>query len=475
MFLKEDFDFAGGLIFRGILCALLLCSGISSAQKREENTQTDATFAGFGEISGNLMYFQRHRTRYRIDEDRFGRNLQHATVQGSIDFSSSWAAGVIGVDLGLFATKDLDNGGSPDHEISFFPWANPWSADWSKTQARSGASLYRAHLKLRHTHETGQIWGKLGYFQPSGPGVLGVNWSLMPGTYLGAEGGGDWGNLSLAGAVVTRYKAPWYQETYGFRTNEEAGIGRLWSLGARYRIAPGSAQALPAGASASVEAAYGEAPGFLRNAHLKFKYHHEKTPGTALSLSYQFYASGSADDSSPANHRAFQHYLALARTVAPYVLRMEFTLTRAPSDAPYQGYFVYRLSSAYGGAQGAYEPWWDNRSDWNHNRERALFVSVARTLDDWLPTPGLTLTASAVRGWGGQVRGVREHLEETAWSLDLTYRIPAGTFKDARLSLHYTHYDNKTHAPSWTGFKNLFQDERDLKFFVILPWQAGGR
>ncbi|MDR3352304.1 MAG: OprD family porin [Zoogloeaceae bacterium] len=460
------------------LGAFLACLAAMPTAQGGEEQDTARTFWDAAELSGNLMFFQRHRARYRLQEGRFGNNLHHATLQGSIDFRSpflrlpSFPEAEIGWDLGLFATRDLYQDASPDHEISFFPWSNPWSADWSKTRAQSGASLYRAHLKLQRAGEASKLWGKLGYFQPSGPGILGVNWALTPGAYLGAEGGGDWGNLSFATAYVTRYKAPWYRETYGFRAGEATEkIDHLWSLGARYRVTP----------KFSVEAAYGEAPGFLRNAHLKFKYQREETPGKALALSYQFYAVGDRVSTPPdaanaandlyADHWAFQQYLALRRTAAPYTLRTEFLLTRAPSRKPqHLGYFVYRLSSAYGGANGAYEPWWDNRSDWNHNRERAIFVSVSRTLDDWLPAPGFTIGASAAHGWGGRVYGVRERLKERAWSLDFSYRVPSGPLKGARLALHYTHYDNKTHEPSWTGFKNLFQDERDLKFSIILPW-----
>jgi hypothetical protein len=424
------------------------------------------------EISGSLMYFQRHRERYRVDERRFGSNLHHQTLQGHIEISSPFFADTAGFDLGLFGTTDLNNSASPDHEISFFPWSDPWSADWLKKDARSGISLYRAHLKLRQNHEEGNWWGKLGYFQPSGPGVLGVNWSLMPGTYLGAESGGDWGPFSVAGAYVTEYKAPWYRKTYHFRENDATTeVEHLWSLGARYQFLPG----------ASAEIAYGEALDFLKSAHIKLKYRREDAPRSSLYLTYQLYGMGdSGDFASPNDHYAgrwaTQHYLALAREFprefARYTLKAEWLHTRAPSTAPqHLGYFVYRLTDAYGGANGAYEPWWDNRSDWNHHRESALFVSVSRSLDDLSGISGITATVSAARGWGGQVYGVTQRLKESAWSLDLTWRIPAGTWKDTRVTLHYTHYNNKTDQPSWEGYKNLFQDERDLKFFVIVPWK----
>jgi hypothetical protein len=457
------------------LLAISLAGGAQMAWGEENGSDWGAFVSELraSEVSGNLIYFQRHRERYRVDERRFGSNLHHQTLQGNIEVSSPFVADTAGFDLGVFATTDLNNRASPDHEISFFPWEDPWSADWSKQDARSGVSVYRAHLKLRHESERGAWWGKLGYFQPSGPGVLGVNWSLMPGTYLGAESGGDWGPFSVAGAYVSEYKAPWYRETYHFHASDaKTKVDHLWSLGLRYQFASG----------ASAEVAYGEARDFLKSAHLKLKYQQEgNAEKSPLYLSYQLYIMGDRDDSSSFDNRAndhyagrwaLQHYLALSRSFSRYTLKTEFLHTRAPSKAPrHLGYFVYRLSGAYGGANGAYEPWWDNRSDWNHNRESAIFVGLSRSLNDVLGFPGVTAGLSAARGWGGRVYGVEQKLKENAWSFDLAYLVPSGALKNTRVSLHYTHYNNKTDQPSWNGYKNLFQDERDLKFFVMVPWK----
>ncbi|MDR1662016.1 MAG: hypothetical protein LBR95_06270, partial [Azoarcus sp.] len=368
----------------------------------------------------------------------------------------------------VFAAADLENSGSPDHEINFFPWRDPWSADWSRRDARNGASLYRAHIKLRHDGSKSRWWGKFGYFQPSGPGVLGVNWALMPGSWRGAEGGGETGfgrgKLVFAAAWANAYKAPWYRDIYHFRAADgKDRVRYLVSLGLRYE----------AGA-ASAEIAWGEARNYLRNAHLKLKWRQESGPSASTSLSYQLYAASDRvrghDAAYYAGGRAWQHYFAWNARLAPYTLKAEFLHTRAPSRAAgHLGYFVYRLSGAYGGANGAYEPWWDNRSDWNHHRESAFFLSLGRGLDDILSLPGLSLAVSAVRGQGGKVYGVRETLSESAWSVELGYLAPSGAFKGARASLHYTRYDNRTRQPSWEGFKNLFQDEHDLKLLLVLP------
>ena len=447
-----------------ILCLLMIhlpCTGVSAAEAQDGESGNSLLPV----VSGNVFYFNRHRERYDVGTGRFLDNLHHQTLQGSIGIDSPYYGDIIGFELGLYATTDLANKASPDHEMSYFPWNNPWSPDWSKRDAWDGASLYRAHLKLRHATGGQQFWGKFGYFQPTGPGVIGVNWSLMPGTYRGLEVGLDRGPLAIALAWADQYKAPWFRDFYHFRKNDgQTRVDDLWSLGARYRFASGL----------SVEAAYGESRDFLRSAHLKFKY---GTPDEKLTLSYQLYGMADSDESATPNnqysgHFAYQHYLAAAWRHAPYVLKAEFLHTRAPGSQPqHTGYFAYRLIGRYGGANGAYEPWWDNRSDWNHNRESAVFLGISRTLDDLLGVAGFTFGLSGAVGWCGQVQGVNERLRENAWSVDLGYVVPSGPLKNTRFSLHYTRYNNLTRLPSWTGFNNLFQDERDLKFFVIVPWQ----
>jgi hypothetical protein len=418
-------------------------------------------------VSGNLFYFDRHRKRYNVVEGRFRDNLNHQTLQGNIDISTPYYGNVAGFELGLFSTTDLDNRASPDHEMSFFPWRDPWSADWSKRDAKSGTSLYRAHLKIRQAAGDQQFWGKAGYFQPSGPGVIGVNWSIMPGTYRGVETGMDNGPLSIAFAWADQYKSPWFSDTYYFRKNDgETRVDHLWSFGARVRFKPGF----------SAEVAYGESQNFLRSAHLKLKYN---SPDEKIYLSYQLYGMADRDESDSPNNQysgsaAHQHYLAAAWRPAPWILRAEFLHTRAPSTQPqHAGYFAYRLIGRYGGANGAYEVWWDNRSDWNHNRESAAFLGASRSLDDLLGVSGFTAGLSGVVGWGGRVYGVEERLRERAWSADLAYAIPGGPMKNTRLSLHYTRYSNNSNQPSYddNGFKNLFQNERDLKILLVIPWQ----
>ncbi|GHT88092.1 chitoporin [Betaproteobacteria bacterium] len=450
------------------LSALMLLAAATSA--------TAGTFADWLDTStlgAELIYFQRHSDRYNIDDDRRHTLRNHRTVQTRLDFVSAYSADTIGVDLGMFTANDTANCCAPDHEFNFVPWRNPWEPDWSKKHARDGASLYRAHIKLRHDG----WWGKFGYYQPEGPGVFGVNWSVLPGTLRGFEGGGqlDLGDsasphhkLVFALQWANAYKAPWYREVAHFRgADNESRVDDMYSLGARFESSTASS-------ARSVELAWGEARDFLQNAHLKLKYQRELSPVSSTALSYQLYATSDRVRGNDAGYfgggRAWQHYLAWHGSKAPWSAKVEFTHSRAPSrNADHHGYFVYRLTGRYAGANGAYEPWWDNRSDWNHNRESAGFLSLARTLDDILPTPGFSAAFSTAYGRGGRVYGVSETLRESAWSIHLAYVVPSGTLKGTQTSLHYTRYDNHTRQPSWEGFKNLFQDERDLKFLVMVP------
>ncbi len=449
------------LCFFFCVATALSAPSLAADDVPEQTTERLSPFFEDSELKGNFFYFHRNRERYRVDTDRYETILHHSTLQTNIEFNSGLIQETFGLDLGYFATTDIENSGFPVHEISFFPWDNPWSPDPSEKDARGGGSVYKAHAKI----QIGDSWTKLGYFQPSGPGVLGVNWSLMPGTYLGAESVGKIGPLTVAGAYASEYKAPWFQSTYHFKKNDGVtDVAYLWSLGMRYAF----------DSSLTAELAYGGSQDYLKNAHLKIKYNELANKERPLYLSYQLYAMSESNDDALINDNfagtAYQHYLSLLYQPAPWSLRTEFLHTRAPMNKSENvGYFAYRLISAYGGANGAYEPWWDSRSDWNHDKESAVFASAVRALDD-LGWVGWSAGFSLVRGWGGKAYGYTETLKERAYTIDLGYKITSGRLKETLITLHYIRYDNQTDLPSWTGFKNAFQDERDIKFIVTVPW-----
>ena len=433
-------------------------------EEQKKSFSTGSDFIDDAKLSGNIFYFQRKRVRYDLDKGRYTNNLDHATAQAGGEIISGFMGGVLGVDFGAFGAYDLYNEASPDHEMNFFPWRDPWHPDWNAKDADNGGSIYKAHLKAK----AGPAWAKAGYFQPTGPGVLGVNWSLYPGTLQGAEAGVDYGGFSFAAAWADEYKAPWFKDTYRLRQNDgTTHVAWLWSTGARYTFSKGLLSGLV------LEAAYGESENYLKNAHLKTK-HSSKIGQDTLTLGYTLFAMDDSDDSGSVNDNfagtAFQHFLHTKYEHKLWTFRLEFTYTQAPQDnANNVGYFAYRLISAYGGGNGAYDPWWDSRSDWNHNEEKAIYAGISRSLAD-LGLKGVTAGIGYTHGWDGRAYGYSERLNEKALTLDLGYTVPDGRFKDASIKAHYTEYRNSTSIPSWEGYKNAFQDERDVKLIVSIPF-----
>lgn len=114
---------------------------------------------------------------------------------------------------------------------------------------------------------------------------------------------------------------------------------------------------------------------------------------------------------------------------------------------------------------------WDARSDWDHHKEKAVFAGAWRELDDILPVDGFRAGISgAAAGWDGKAYGISERLRDQAVSLDLGYTVPDGFFKASSASVHFTEYNNSSHQRSWENFKNAFQDERDIKIMISIPF-----
>ncbi|MDR2488268.1 MAG: OprD family porin [Desulfovibrio sp.] len=441
-------------------------AGAEEAKKRSFSTGTD--FFDKAALSGGLYYFQRDRKRYDPASDAYAVNLEHATLQANADFSSGFLGDSVGVDFALFGSTDIHNAGAVDHEMGFFPWHNPWHPDWSKNKTKDGFSVYTAAIKAK----AGPLWGRAGYLQPSGPGVLGVNWSIMPGTYRGLNMGADFGNLSVAAAWADEYKAPWFPSTNAFLKNDgQSRVPWLWSAGTSYRFADGF----------TVEAAYGESKNHLKNAHFKSRYETEYgQSGTKdthkLSLGYHLYLMDDNDDSGTSPNDNFagtasQHYLFSRFDTKLWTVKLEGTYTRAPVTSSVQvGYFAYRLTDRNGSSKGAYEAWWDARSDWNAHDEKAVYLGVERRLDDLLPLPGFSIGLGAALGWDGKAYGYSEHLKEWAFNVDIGYSKPDAPCQGAFVKVHYTEYKNGSSQPSWAAYKNAFQDEHDIKLFMGIPF-----
>lgn len=424
---------------------------------------TGVPFFDDATMGGDIFFFQRKRTRYDVGTGRYENNLDHGTFNVSTDFNSGLIGDVVGVDVGVFFARDLYSNASPDHEMAFFPWSDPWKPNWDATRSRSGFSLYKGYLKF----QPGPFRAKVGLFQTSEVTTLGNNWSLMPGTWRGVELGSTFGDLDLGFTVADAYKAPWFKTVNGFRRADgKTDVDYVWSAGARYKASEGVLD------GTTLEAAYGESQNFLMNAHVKTAYD-TQVGGLPLTFGYQLYMMDDSDATGGPNDLfdglATQHFVFSKLTMDPWTFRLETTYTSAnQARDSHLGYFAYRLVDRYGTSQGAIDPWWDTRSDWNHDKEWAAFAKASRKLDD-IGFQGLEVGVSWSQGWGGRALGTTERLGEWALAFDLGFTVPEGPLQGTSLRFHYTDYHNQTNLPSWEPFKNAFQNERDYKFMVHVP------
>ncbi len=60
-----------------------------------------------------------------------------------------------------------------------------------------------------------------------------------------------------------------------------------------------------------------------------------------------------------------------------------------------QGYFLQRMTPTYASSNGRLDIWWDNRSDFNANGEKAVFFGAMYDLKNW-NLPGWAVGASYV-------------------------------------------------------------------------------
>ncbi|MCW8328145.1 OprD family porin [Photobacterium sp. SDRW27] len=426
-------------------------------------------------INGAMNFMLRDRTRASFDaetgEDGPKRpNLDHGSIFTNLGFNSGYAGDVFGVDLNVYATYDMWQNASADHEFNFwnvdnpFGGTNPSTGDCLNAQGEEGSESkwnvdcndngisYQTVAAKFKLGEDGTA--KLGYFQPSVPSAMGVNWSFAAGTYLGGEVGYKFGDLDLGAVYATRYKAPWFKDTYELQTTNGEDAGDAYSIGGRYTLANGLL----------FDAAYaGLTDGDRKNAHFKVKH----TLDSGLYLSGQVYA---VDDDEQFDSTAYQFAFLSAKSFGPYSLRGEATYTVAESvDENSMGNMAYRLTAQYGGSNGTYDIWWNNRSDFNHDGELAVFGSLSRDFND-LGAPGLNAGLSAAMGIASSDVAGLDDLTEYAGSVFVSYAIQNGALEGANVGFHYTEYVNDTDTDNWAGWTNLFQDETDIKVTLTIPY-----
>ena len=434
--------------------------------------------AGFIEdstLTGGIYYWQRERDRKDVtDDDKYKTNLSHATWNANLDFQSGYIADMFGLDVAAFTAIEMAENGDSAHpnEIAFSASNKAYDEDWSGD--KSGISLYKAAAKFKY----GPVWARAGYIQPTGQTLLAPHWSFMPGTYQGAEAGanydyGEAGALSFSYMWTNKYKAPWHTEMDGFYQNDRATkVDYLHSLGAKYDFKN----------DLVLEAAFGQAEGFVDQYFAKGSY---KLPvaGSPLSTSYQFYGARDKAENATLNDiydgTAWLQALTFGYKIGQVDLRLEGTMVKAEGQ---QGYFLQRMTPTYASSNGRLDIWWDNRSDFNANGEKALFFGAMYDLSNW-DLVGWAVGASYAYAWDAKPaswaldgNGERQsiasnNIKESAYSLDASYTVQDGRAKGTLFKLHFTEYDNHSDIPSYGGgYGNIFQDERDVKFMVIAPF-----
>lgn len=420
-------------------------------------------------LSGGIFYFQRERDR--IDDGptgthKYQSNLNHATSQLSLNYNSGYAWGVLGFDLGGFGAYDLavdeSNPVNEENEFSFL--SDSWG-DHSTTDGLpdNGVSINNAHLKFRLFDE--HVTGKLGLADLNVPGIMGVNWSYQPGAYRGAQIEGLFGNLYLTYAYADKYKAPWFKNLAGFskaqRTaldnfSEENQIDYIHGLAARYNFSD----------KTSVTTSLGQSQGYMDSYH--FKLAHTFAELGDIATSYQFYGSETSNDDY--DGLAWQQALTSAWQMGPYGFRVEGLWTKAEGKL---GNYMTRMTRDHGNSAGANEIWWDSRSDWNADNEKAIFAGITRTFDDLVSAPGWSVGVSGAYGWDAEYRWQSNNYsgaDEWALNFDVLYTVPQGSLKGTVFKLHYTNYNNDTadDIGSWQ-YPNMFSSEHDVKFHIMMP------
>lgn len=433
-----------------------------------------------GKLNGGLFYFQRDRQRIDGDptaakkEGKYQSNLSHATTQAALNFNSGYAWDIVGIDVGGFGAYDLavteNHAVNQENEFSFA--GNKWGENYKDGSPKGGFSLANASLKLKALD--GAVTAKGGLTQLYVPGVIGVNWSYQPGTYRGGQIEGNVGGLYLTYAIADEYKSPWYKETQKFSRAkawmdpfaDENVIDYIQGVAARYTFENGTA----------VTGSYGNSENYMDSYHFKLAHKFDVLNG--LSTSYQFYGSetdtyqkGGADIETY-DGMAWQQALTAAWGMGPYGFRVEGLWTKAEGS---EGNYLPRLTRGYGNSQGANEIWWDSRSDWNANNEKALFFGVTRSLDDLVGAPGWSVGVSGAYGWdiqkGDGTKATNGEDTEWAANFDVMYTVQDGKLKGTLFKLHYTDYNNDiSQGGGWTEYPNIFASEHDVKFHIIMPF-----
>ncbi|WP_081296881.1 MULTISPECIES: OprD family outer membrane porin [unclassified Gilliamella] len=446
-----------------LICSVSVLVSVTPVYAIYENN-----FVDDASLTGNVFFWNRDRDRKDIETDKYKSNIRQSTFNSNLDFRSGYIANRFAIELGGYGAWEVSNGGNGHpNEIGFSGANTRWDEDWKKDV--SGLSFYKAQANFKIDE---LFWLKAGYIQPSGQTLLAPHWSLLPGTYRGFELGSTLdfdtaGALSMSYMWTDKYKAPWYKRLYEFK---QWGAGKkidyLHSAGLKYDFKN----------NLVLESAFGQAHNYMDQFFGKVSYRTEVFD-SPLTMSYQFY--GAKDQSHQGKDvydgLAWLQAATLGYQVGPIGLRLEGVAVKANGE---QGFFLQRMTPDYASSNGRLDVWWNSRSDFNANGEKAVFAEVTYDLSNLsYSLAGWKTGASYAYGWNAKPSTNRQfnqkqRLIESAYNFDLGYTVQESWAKDTAFQLHYTKYNNHSNSiPSWGGgYGNIFQDERDIKFIVTIPF-----
>ncbi|OUS23648.1 hypothetical protein A9Q99_26765 [Gammaproteobacteria bacterium 45_16_T64] len=419
-------------------------------------------------IHKTVYFFQRNRDRKNAETGNYEQNLHHGTGLGAIDIHFYTPLEGLDVKAGLYGAYDFSiiEGDKVNQENEFSFAGERWGDNYRQgdnNKPENGVSYSKLTLDYQLSEYVDLVFG---FNQFRVAGLIGTNWSFLPGTSRGGGVTFENGRVVFNYVWIDRYKAPWFRDVQKFSTqnawsdpfDSESQIDYLHGLSAStqfYRL--------------NMTLSFAESEGYMESAF--FKVSNDPEGSSDIKLSYQYYASdteGMWDDQDNGYMGvAWLQAVTVEISAGSYRVNVESTLVRAEG---LMGNYLPRLTRGYGNSQGALEIWWDLRSDWNHHNEKAVFLSVTRSIDDWIDRQGWSLRLAGAYGWGAEYSPADlKNGKESALGLDLIYKGDIGKYKDVTFQWHYVDFRNhQDDLGSW-AFPNMFTSERDVQIRVVFP------
>lgn len=439
-------------------------------------------FTEKAELSSSVFLFARDRERYErvqipnisardrydlIDriEDRlsgYQSDLSHTTLQAALTWQTDMEHPWLSYQLSLMGATDLtyDDKATRNVENEFSFAGDKWGQEEGK--ADSDIVVMANALTFKFWQQALQI--TLGNSAHYVPGVIGVNWSNYPGTYQGIQLNYTQDNLKLYAAWSNEYKAPWYRYTQKFYKvnawedyNASNEIDYIYGVGLQYQKD-----------SYTLETSYGKSQDYLESYFFKIAKSFDVLK--SLQLSYLFYGSDSLDKNQFELYQgtAWQQGLRLLGETQNFNFRIEALVNKAEGF----GNYIPRLTRGYANSQGNSEFWWDSRSDWNHDGEKAVFAGIWGNPWQEFGLANFTFGISGAYGWNAkrwvdQSRDYQAPLgKEWALNYDLIYTFASGQLKGTKVQLHYTDYNNQQDEKGSWYYPNMFTSEHDIKLNI---------